>query len=371
MPGGPIEPDAFTTLLAHIRTGLKRHIAAGGALDGVYLDLHGAMFATGVQDAEGEIVKLVREEVGTNAVLSASFDLHGNFSAAMAAGLDLTTAYRTAPHIDIVETQLKAVAMLAATLRRCFGLPSDAVTGSGGGSGGGSRPHLAYVPIPLGISGEMSNTADEPTRTLYSSVLHEADGADGVLDASILVGYVWADEPRTGASVLVTGTNKEVAQAEATRIAQAIWSARAGFKFGVPAADMRSTILAAVDAAKERTGSNGPNGSDATVLPVIISDSGDNPTAGGVGDTPSMLKELVALGVGDVVMQGPHDAAAVRACIAAGVGGEVQLDLGGKLDYRNAEPVTTWQSLAPLSRPSGCARAPCCVYVALRSTCTR
>lgn len=75
-------------------------------------------------------------------------------------------------------------------------------------------------------------------------------------------------------------------------------------------------------------------------MPVIISDSGDNPTAGGVGDTPSMLKEFIALGVGDAVMQGPHDAAAVEACIAAGVGAEVELELGGKLDYRNAKPLT-------------------------------
>lgn len=61
IPGGPIEADAFSTLLGHIREGLQRHVAAGGALDGVYLDLHGAMFATGTEDAEGEIVKVVRK----------------------------------------------------------------------------------------------------------------------------------------------------------------------------------------------------------------------------------------------------------------------------------------------------------------------
>lgn len=213
-------------------------------MDGVYLDLHGAMFATGTEDAEGEIVKVVRKHfiyprtdgcgappplphlwggndvgirsswkqstagmltcsncndaictskvrdvVGEDALLSASFDLHGNFSARMAAGLDLTTAYRTAPHIDIAETQLKAVAMLAAALRSRNGNRVRDVGSSGGSSS--DRPYLAYVPIPLGISGEMSNTADEPTKKLYSSVLHEADAAEGVMDASILVGYVW------------------------------------------------------------------------------------------------------------------------------------------------------------------------------------
>ena len=46
-------------------------------------------------------------------LLSASFDLHGNFSRRMARDLDMATAYRTAPHVDILETKRKAVAMLA------------------------------------------------------------------------------------------------------------------------------------------------------------------------------------------------------------------------------------------------------------------
>ena len=82
--------------------------------------------------------------------------------------------YRTAPHVDVLHTRRKAVAMLAGCLRRR------------------QRPVLAYVALPLGVSGEMSNTADEPCRTLYSETLHAVDVIPGVLDASILIGYVWA-----------------------------------------------------------------------------------------------------------------------------------------------------------------------------------
>ena len=97
-------------LQATMRT-LEQHLGSG-ALDGVYLDLHGAMFATGFEDAEGELVTQVRALVGPDTLLSASFDLHGNFSKHMQEALDIVTAYRTAPHIDTVETQTKALGIL-------------------------------------------------------------------------------------------------------------------------------------------------------------------------------------------------------------------------------------------------------------------
>lgn len=324
IPGGPIERQAFETMLRCIGETLDRHLSVA-PLDGVYLDLHGAMFATGYQDAEGEVLALVRSRVGSETLLSASFDLHGNISSRIARTLDMATAYRTAPHIDIPETQLKALHMLLCCLRR---REDDAEPALSGGASS-RRPHLAYCPVPLGVSGEMSNTCDEPSASLYGSVLQQSDRAPGVLDASILIGYVWGDEPRMGCSVLVSGFDASAADAEALRIASCIWDRRGDFKFGVQAAGVDEVLDLAVAAAAVRT-----NGSK----PVVVSDSGDNPTAGGVGDTPSLVEALVRKGIGDVVVQGPVDRAAVEACLAAGVGAEAELEIGGKLDYENAKP---------------------------------
>lgn len=108
---------AFETLVSYIVDPLAAHHAEQ-TVDAVWLDLHGAMFAVGHEDAEGEIVTRVRAVVGDDPLIAASFDLHGNFSPRMARGLDLVTAYRTAPHIDIDETRLKAVATLAKALRQ-------------------------------------------------------------------------------------------------------------------------------------------------------------------------------------------------------------------------------------------------------------
>lgn len=191
---------------------------------------------------------------------------------------------------------------------------------------------VRYVRLPLAVSGEMSNTADDPAKALYSTVLHEHDSTPGVLDCSILIGYVWADEARSGASVIVTAFDHAVAVKAATTISSSVWARRAEFRFGVPAGTVDDVLRQAVAAAAARPAAS-------RHCPVIISDSGDNPTAGGVGDVPTVVGRLISLGIPDAVCQGPVDAVAVRHCIEAGVGSAVTLSIGGKLDYVNAVPL--------------------------------
>ena len=315
-PGGPIQADAYAQMKAMITDGISAANAAR-PLDGLWFDLHGAMFAEGVEDLEGDLLSSVREMVGPSPMISVSWDLHGNFSTRIAGAIDMCTAFRTAPHIDEFETELKALTMLVRCLRS------------------GERPGLVYVKIPLAISGEMSRTADEPSKGLYAEVLHEADNRAGVTDASVLIGYCWVDEPRSGGSVLVCGSDPEACEEEALRIASAMWDRRAEFKFGVES----GTPEGIAERAQEEVAKAKEAGLSAKEGLVIISDSGDNPTGGGVGDTPSMLATLLEAGVGDAVLQGPVDAAAVAVCCEAGAGATVALSIGGKLDHINADPL--------------------------------
>ncbi len=66
----------------------------------------------------------------------------------------------------------------------------------------------AWTRIPVILPGERTSTLVEPGKTVYAR-LTESDPVPGVLDASLWVGYVWADEPRSNASVVVTGTNAD------------------------------------------------------------------------------------------------------------------------------------------------------------------
>lgn len=301
IPGGSVEHSAYQTLKAEFLDGLR----AAGRLDGLYLDMHGAMNVQGMDDAEGDWIAAARDIVGPDCLISASFDLHANISQREIDNLDMLTTFRTAPHVDVEETRDKAFTMLMTCLQN------------------GIRPQMAYIPVPVVLPGEKTSTEWEPGLSLYAP-LPEIDAIPGVMDASVFVGYVWADEPRAHATIVVTGTDAAVIHAEAVKLAEAYWDVRDAFRFGVPAGSIDECIGWALDAPEQ---------------PVFISDSGDNPTAGGVGDLPLFLERLIALDVPDAVVASIADAAAVEMCYQAGIGATVSTTLGGKLDTIHAQPL--------------------------------
>ncbi|HEX5688530.1 MAG TPA: M81 family metallopeptidase, partial [Roseiflexaceae bacterium] len=212
LPGGAVAREAYRAMTDEVVRGLERL----GPFEGVYLDMHGAMAVDGLDDAEADFFGAVRAAVGREALLSASYDLHGNVSEAIVRELNLLTAYRTAPHTDTDETRERAVRLLVDCLRA------------------GVRPHLAFVPIPALFSGEQTMTTAEPGRSVYANVAAQVQPPD-VLDASLLVGYVWADEPRVGATAVACGMDVAATRAAAAALAQSFWDVRESFGFPMPA----------------------------------------------------------------------------------------------------------------------------------------
>jgi microcystin degradation protein MlrC len=264
-----------------------------------------------MDDAEADLAAAIRDMVGPECLISAGMDLHGNVSARLVELVDMFTAYRLAPHDDYLLTREKACAMLLHCLDHQI------------------RPLRAWVRIPVILPGERTSTLVEPGKSVYAS-LQESDPVPGILDASLWVGYVWADEPRSSATVVVTGTDAANVRREAEKIAQRYWTTRYDFDFVAPAGSADWCIEQAVAH---------PGNA------VFISDSGDNPTAGGVGDVPYFVGRLLAnpqLASGELtaIYASIPDVAAVDVCKAAGIGQTVELSLGGKLDRVHAQPLT-------------------------------
>ena len=301
-PGGPIAADTYAAFKDEFLRGLR----AALPLDGVYLAMHGACFVAGMWDAEGDWIAAARAVVGAACPIAASYDLHGNVSQRVIDALDMFAAYRTAPHIDVDATKRRAIGMLVRRLA------------------GGPMPHLRWAPVPVLLPGERTSTADEPARSLYAT-LPAIDAMPGIEDASIMVGYVWADEPRATAAVVITGTDATAMDAAVTALALDYWQARHRFVFG----NRAGTISECLDWADEA--GNGP---------VIVADSGDNPTGGGVGDRADLLSALLARGARDVLVAGIADAPATEACTRAGAGARVALRIGATLDPAGSTPVT-------------------------------
>jgi len=315
LPGGAVDPATYRRMKEAILEAIRRE----GPFDGFFFDIHGAMSVQGMQDAEGDLANAVREALGPDTLISTSMDLHGNVSEVLRDQVDLLTCYRMAPHEDWLNTKERAVWNLLARLRGEHG--SDPVH---------RRPLKAWVPVPVLLPGEKTSTRLEPARSIYAE-LPAIEAMDGVVDASVWIGYAWADEPRCQAYVVVTGDDGPLIAREAERVARMFWDAREQFVFVAPTASLDGALRRALAPDAGR--------------PYVISDSGDNPTAGGAGDVTWTLGELLARtdltdGSRTTLVASIFDADAVAAAVAAGAGSTVTLTAGARVDSGPRGPLT-------------------------------
>lgn len=333
LPGGQVARDAFESLSADMVARLQditKEADEQGGLDGLWFDIHGAMCVEDMLDAEAELLQRVRAVLGPRCVIAASMDLHGNVSRELAHGCDLLSCYRTAPHVDVVETRARTCEHLLEVIRR----RDEAEQRFGAGAGPAWRPLKAWVPVPVLLPGEQTSTRDEPANEIYAAVSQVAARED-VLDASVWVGYAWADEPRNRAAIVVTGWDESVIVAGAEELARLFWIRRAAFKFVAPTGSFAECI----DTGLERI-------RDETKRPFFISDSGDNPTAGGSGDVTWGLTRLLerdefqASEGPKVIYASVPGPTAVEIAVKAGVGATVTVTAGADVDNLHAGPLT-------------------------------
>lgn len=309
LPGGIVTREAYESLMTKMLDELKKNLP----YDGLFFDIHGAMSVVGLDDPEGDMIKRIREVIGYETIVSTSMDLHGNVSWTLAQNSDLITCYRMAPHEDAVQSDKRAVQNLIDRLD----------------SGKGKPKFKAYVPVPILLPGEKTSTRVDPGKSLYQKVAPAAS-KEGVIDAAIWIGYAWADEPRNHAVVMVTGDDQEAVTAEAEALAKSFWEVRNEFEFIAPVASLKESLDKAVASDKR---------------PFIISDMGDNPTAGGAGDVTWTLKEIFARkefksekGKSLIYASIPGPGLVEKA-VQVGVGGKVDEFAGAEIDNRYAPPV--------------------------------
>jgi len=194
-PSAHVTRDAYERVAKAIVDGIK----AAGAIDAVYLDLHGAMVAEHIDDGEGEIIARVRQVIGMDLPLVVSLDLHANVTPQMVEQSDALIAYRTYPHIDMADTGRAAARHLALLLRskRKF------------------AKAFRQIPFLIPISWQCTN--DEPCKSIYAKLA--ALQSDAVPTLSFAPGFPAADFPDCGASVFAYGRTQADADAAADQIA--------------------------------------------------------------------------------------------------------------------------------------------------------
>ena len=333
LPGGQLEREVYEGWKAEITGGLAA-THAEAPLDGFFFDIHGAMSVVGLDDAEGDLITAIRAAIGPEVVVGTAMDLHGNVSEALFETCDLMTCYRHAPHIDAWETRergLRDLARIAARVRD-----------------GGARPHKALVHVPILLPGEKTSTRIEPAKSLYARI-PELTQREGVTDVSYWIGFAWADQPRCKAAIVAFGDGAGAVQQAALELAGAVWQARHDFEFVAPTGSFEACLDRAIAS---------------SARPFWISDSGDNPGAGGADDTTHCLAALAArpeIRAGEVsaLMVSLVDPVTTDAAWEAGVGGRLSVQVGGRIDAREPGPVPLAVEVAALdeSGPTGRAAA--------------
>jgi microcystin degradation protein MlrC len=291
-PSAHVTRDAFERISAMI----VDRIRSAGTVDGVYLDLHGAMVAEHLPDGEGELLARVRAVVGAEIPVVASLDLHTNLTRRMVEHADALIAYRTYPHIDMAETGGRAAAFL---LQRLAGMP---------------RPRVSLRRVPFLIPLQAQCTMLEPAQSLYAQLPQLEAGP--VSSVSFTPGFPAADFPECGPAVLAYAQDSDSAARAAEWLREAVEARESDFDYPVYTAE--EGVRRAMHLARRAR------------RPVVIADTQDNPGAGGNSDTTGMLRALIAADPARAAIGLIVDADAARIAHAAGEGTTIEIALGGK-----------------------------------------
>ena len=292
IPSAHVEEDAFERISSEIIAGIK----AAGPLDGIYLDLHGAMVCDHLDDGEGELISRVRAVVGPKVPIAVSLDLHGNVTSRMVEQADVLVAFRTYPHVDMAETGRRTAIQLEKLMAR-------------------GRPFAkAFRRLPFLIPIPWQCTSLEPARSIYQRVAALETG--DVFSTSFLMGFPASDFEECAPSLLAYGETQAAADKTANEMMELVLANELAFKG--QAYDPDEGVQIAMKLAEKAT------------RPVVIADTQDNPGAGGNSDTMGMLRALLRNGAKRAAIGLIADAEAARAAHQAGEGAEISIALGGK-----------------------------------------
>ncbi len=292
LPAGPIDDDFFDAYMAEVLADL-----ADRSWDAIYLSLHGAAITRSRDTPELDLVQAVRA-AHPRSVIAASFDLHANHDPRWVELLDVACGYRTYPHVDMVDTAARTLALLGQVVRT------------------GVRPIGVLRNDGMYLSSANMRTDAGPMAELQQQARRLI--RPPILDVSVYGGFAYANTPSIGASVMVWADGADqTARVAAQRVADQLSDALRERKpqFDVP-------LIAPAQAIAVALQSPGL---------VAVTDAADNPLSGGIGDTPALLRALVdGLPDGPCVFASLADPQLVRRAVAAGPGARMSVSLGAQ-----------------------------------------
>ncbi len=309
-PGGLIRREDYDALKAELVERLK----AAGRVDGVLLDLHGAMVVEGIDDGDGDVIAAVRTVVGPDVPIGVPQDLHGNHTQWRVEVADVIVGYDTFPHVDTADRGKETAEIVVRTVR------------------GEIRPTMALHQLPMFWSTPCQVTAHPPMNEVIERV-HQMERHPGVISMTVATGFPWADVPDAGSSVIaVTDNDPQLARTVADGLAGWIWENRQ--RWYAPPVSVRNALN---------------QGEQLGDYPVILADHSDNTGGGSPGDSTEVLRTFLELGLTDALVLYMVDPEVAQQAHAAGVGSRIPISLGGKSSPVQGTPVEAEADVVALS----------------------
>jgi microcystin degradation protein MlrC len=290
-PSGHVTRDAFERVSGMLLDDLR----AARGIDAVYLDLHGAMVAEHVDDADGELLRRVRAAVGPDVPVVASLDFHANVSPRMTHEATALVSFRSYPHVDMADCGARA----ARCLHDLLGRP---------------RPAHAHQALEFLVPLTSQSTLSEPMRSLMDEAVSRE--RPPLLSVALTPGFPAADVPECGPAVYACGFDEAATRAAVRDIAARVRARESEFALEITSIEDAIRVVAAARPPRGR--------------PLILVDTQDNPGAGGHGDTMALIKALAASGAGPALAGLICDPDAAARAHAAGTGGTLELALGSR-----------------------------------------
>lgn len=297
-PSGKLEKETYIQL----KNELVEKISDVEDFDAIILVLHGSMVAEGFDDTEGNLLKTLKEVVKGKPII-ATLDLHANVTKDMIFNSDLLVGYLTYPHIDLFETGYRAAKMALKIVKEKV------------------RTKTIMAKLPLILPPQTTSTNNEPMAKVVSKAKKYLQSYE-FLSYFLFLTQPWLDIYDLGCGILITiDKNFEKARDSCLDIAEMLWNYRHEFDAKL------TSIDEAIDEAKSTDGL------------VVFSDAADSPSSGAPGDNVNILQALIEKEFNELCMLTVVDPEAVNLAAKAGVGNEVRLSLGGKIDNVFSKPV--------------------------------
>ena len=306
MSTGVIEEEAYRFYVNRIIEDICAH---KNEISGIWLMLHGSIYAENIGSGELFMLRKIRKEIGYDMPVAVAMDPHSNLSPDITKYANILRAYHTAPHIDQQDTYRVSAEALIDFIER------------------GVKITPAFYRLPMLLCGDTALTRDEPLKSVIAR-FKEMEAGDKYACASFHISMHSANTENTYPSVTIVPRDMkdyDEAFALAKEIAHYIYDRRDAFHFEGTLLKMDEAVDSALKAEK---------------LPVILSDSGDNTTAGATGMNTEMLKAFMERGkLGrKVLISTIWDKKCFEYLDQFMIGDEVEADLGSGIDA-NSQPV--------------------------------